>query len=158
MVFDATDARLKDAILEALRDDVRVNEAAIGVAVEQGVVTLTGYVQSEAEKAAAQETAHRTPGVLDVANDICVKAPFALGRSDTDLAADVRRALEQRLPAAAARIHSTVYDACVTLLGTVETARDREDAERVVRRVGSVRRVDNRIAVRPAAGAAAPAK
>jgi osmotically-inducible protein OsmY len=152
MILETADAHLKDAVLKALRDDVRVNEAEIGVAVEHGVVTLTGRVDSEGEKLAAREAAHRTVGVLDVANDIHVKVPFALGRSDTDLAHDVRMALEREVHASAGLIHSTVYDACVTLEGTVPAPDERETAERAVRRLGGVRRVDNRIAVRVVGG------
>jgi osmotically-inducible protein OsmY len=151
MTLETTDARVKDAILKALREDVRVNEAEIGVAVEHGVATLTGRVDSESEKVAAQETAHRTAGVLDVANDIRVKVPFALGRSDTDLAQDVRGALERVLAASAGRIHSTVDNAWVTLEGTVRVPRERDDAERAVRRLAGVQRVDNRIVVQASA-------
>jgi len=147
-MLEMIDARLKDAVLQALRRDPRVNEAEIGVAVEHGVVTLTGRVDSAAEKVAAQEAAHATAGVLDVANDIHVRVPFALGRSDTDLAADVRSALEKRLGASARLVHSTVYDACVTLAGSVEAPREREDAERAVHRLCGVRRIDNQIVVR----------
>jgi len=152
MTRETIDAQLKDTILKALRDDVRVNEAEIGVAVEDGVVTLTGRVDTESEKVAAQETAHGTSGVLDVANEIRVKVPFALGRSDTDLAQDVRHALERVLGASAGRIHSTVDNAWVTLEGTVRMPREREDAERAVQHLAGVQRVDNRIVVQASAG------
>jgi osmotically-inducible protein OsmY len=155
MVLETVDARLKDAILKALRDDVRVNEAEIGVAVEHGVVTLTGRVGSEPERVAAQEVAHRTAGVLDVANEIRVKPTFALGRSDSDLAEDVRAALERALHAAAGGIHSTVRDACVTLDGTVALPRDRQEAERAVRRLSGVLRVENGIVIRAEHGGGA---
>jgi osmotically-inducible protein OsmY len=150
-MLEAIDARLKDAVLQALRRDPRVNEAEIGVAVEHRVVTLTGRVDSDAERAAAQEAAHQTAGVLDVANEIHVRIPFALGRCDTDLAGDVRRALECRLGPSARLVHSTVYDACVTLEGSVDMVREREDAERAVHRLCGVRRIDNRIVVRGSA-------
>ena len=48
MILKKRDAELKDAVLDELRVDPRVNEAEIGVAVEDGVVTLTGHVASEA--------------------------------------------------------------------------------------------------------------
>jgi osmotically-inducible protein OsmY len=153
MILDALDARLKDAVLKELRADVRVNEAEIGVAVEHGVVTLTGRVATDAEKLAAEHAAHRAAGVLDVANDIRVKAPFRLGRSDTDLAEAVRHALRHDVPSAADRIRSTVDDACITLEGTVAAPREREEAERAVQRLAGVLRVDNRIEVRAGAGA-----
>ena len=147
MILNERDADLKDAVLEELRADPRVNEAEIGVAVEDGVVTLTGRVASEAEKLAAQEAAHRAKGVLDVANDIRVRVPFALGRNDTDLAEAVRDALDRVLGPAARHIQSTVDDARVTLEGTVEVPHHRDDAERAVRRLAFVLDVANDLVV-----------
>jgi len=151
MIVAQRDASLKDAVQRELRADPHVDEAEIGVAVEHRVVTLTGRVGSEVEKEAAQRAAHRAPGVLDVANDIQVKVPFALGRTDTDLAWYVRDALARdgRIPAE--RIQCTVYDGVVTLEGTVDSRRTCADAERVVRRIAGVRRVDDRLVVRPTA-------
>ncbi len=147
MILNERDADLKDTVLEELRADPRVNEAEIGVAVEDGVVTLTGRVASEAERLAAQEAAHRPKGVLDVANDIRVRVPFALGRNDTDLAEAVRDALERVLGPAARHIQSTVDDARVTLEGMVEVPRHRDDAERAVRRLAFVLDVANNLRV-----------
>jgi osmotically-inducible protein OsmY len=148
MVSNERDARLKDAVLAELRADPRVNEAEIGVTVEDGVVTLTGRVASEAEKLAAQEAAHRAEGVLDVANDIRVRVPFALGRNDTDLAEAVREALDGALGPAARHIQSTVDSARVTLEGTVDVPHHRDDAERAVRRVAFVLDVANNLLLR----------
>jgi osmotically-inducible protein OsmY len=86
--------------------------------------------------------------VRDLANDIIVKVPFALGRADTDLAQAVRAALERDAPAAAPHVQSTVYDGVVTLEGVVDDRHAGEAAERAVRRVAGVRQVVNRIAER----------
>jgi osmotically-inducible protein OsmY len=141
MLIDKRDDALKTSVHRELRLDARVNETEIGVAVADGVVTLTGRVDSEAEKAAAQEAAHRAPGVLDVANDIRVKVPFALGRDDTDLAQAVRDSLEREADVPAEHVHTSVYDAVVTLSGVVETGHASDVAERAAHRVAGVRRV-----------------
>jgi osmotically-inducible protein OsmY len=148
MIVKEREAGLKDAVLEELRADPHVNEAEIGVAVEHGVVTLTGRVASEAEKLAAQEAAHRAKGALDVANDIRVRVPFGLGRSDADLAQAVRDALDRALGPGARHIRSTVDNARVTLEGTVEVPRHREDAEGAVRRLAFVLDVANNLVLR----------
>ena len=148
MIVDEGDANLKALVLRELHLDARVVDTEIGVAVADGVVTLTGRVDSEGEKAAAGQAAHRAAGVLDVANDIMVKIPFALGRTDADVAQAVRDALEQEEAVPAEQVHSTVYDAVVTLTGVVDTRRASEAAERAARRVGGVRRVANAIVVR----------
>jgi osmotically-inducible protein OsmY len=148
MITSKHDATLKSAVLQELRADARVNETEIGVSVVDGIVSLTGRVDSENEKMAAQEAAHRAAGVLDVANDVIVKVPFALGRTDADLAHAVRDALERDPDVPAEHIHSTEYDAVVTLAGMVDTSRASEAAERAARRVAGVRRVVNKLAVR----------
>jgi osmotically-inducible protein OsmY len=154
MIDDRHDAALKAAVIRALRADTGVDETDIGVAVEKRVVTLTGWVASEAEKAAAQAAAHRAAGVLDVANEILVRAPFALSGTDADLVRAVRHALEREAGIPAAGIHATASDAVVTLAGVVDTEDAREAAEAAARRVACVRRVVNEIAVRGAPGAA----
>jgi osmotically-inducible protein OsmY len=145
-----SDAQIQQEVLRELKWDTRVEEAEIGVTVDRGVVTLTGSVGSYAKKLAAQEAAHRVFGVLDVANDIEVKIPGAEARSDTDIARAVRRALEWDVWVPEERITSTVADGWVTLEGEVNVLREREDAERAIRRLAGVRGVTNKIVVRPA--------
>lgn len=147
MLVDRHDAAIKTAVLRELRSDDRVNETEIGVAVTDGVVTLTGRVETDAEKVAAQEAAHRAAGVLDVANDIMLTVPFALGRDDTRIAQAVRDALEREPDVRAERVHTSVYDSVVTLSGTVDSAHAADVAERATRRVAGVRRVVNGLAV-----------
>jgi osmotically-inducible protein OsmY len=126
-----------------------VNETGIGVTVSKGVVTLTGVVTSYAKKLAAQEAAHRVMGVLDVANDIRVRIPGSLGRTDTEIAQAVRNTLEWDVLVPDTHITSTVADGWVTLEGDVNRLREREDAERAVRRLLGVHGVHNKIVVRP---------
>jgi osmotically-inducible protein OsmY len=90
---------------------------------------------------AAQEAAHRVTGVLDVANDIKVKLPGDLVRTDTEIAQAVRRALEWDALVPHERIQSTVSNGWVTLQGTVDTWTQREDAERAVQNLVGVRGV-----------------
>ena len=93
-VSPKTDAQIHHDIIEELTWDPRVDETEVGVAVEGGVVTLTGTVTSWAKRLAAQEAARRVAGVKDVANDIAVKTPGGLFRTDTEIAQAVRRTLE----------------------------------------------------------------
>lgn len=142
-----TDAEIRDAVLRELAWDSRVDEASVGVTVQDRVVTLSGHVRSDAEKTAAQEAAHHVRGVLDVANDIVVKVPFGFGHTDGDLARAVRHALEWDVDVPDTRIRSTVADGWVTLEGDVDSVRQREDAEHAVRRLSGVRGIANEIVV-----------
>jgi osmotically-inducible protein OsmY len=86
--------------------------------------------------------------VLDVANDVVVKIPGALVRSDTDIAQAVRHALEWDALVPQERIQSTVSNGWVTLEGTVDSWAQREDAERAVQNLVGVRGVTDRMTVR----------
>ena len=143
-----TDAQIQQDVLKELDWDPRVEETEVGVSVQHGVVTLSGTVTSWAKRMAAQEAAHRVAGVLDVANDIVVKVPGGLGRSDTEIAHAVRNALEWDVFVPDQDIQSTVSNGWVTLTGMVETVSEREDAARAVRNLVGVRGVDNQITVR----------
>lgn len=137
-------------VLEELRWDSRVDEKEVGVQVAGGVVTLTGTVTSWAKRSAAQEAAHRVMGVLDVANDITVKAPGGLTPTDTEIAQAVRRTLEWDVFVPEDKITSTVTNGWVTLEGTVDRWSQRADAERAIRNLAGVKLVVNKITVTPA--------
>jgi osmotically-inducible protein OsmY len=143
------DATIDQQVLEELKWDTRVDETGIGVEVDNGVVTLTGYVDSHAKRAAAAEAAHRVVGVLDVANDITVQAAGVLGRTDTQIAQSVRNALDANLLIRGERIETTVSGGWVTLRGRLDYWRQSEDAERTVLQVPGVRGVVNELAMRP---------
>src|ERR1700675_4817166 len=145
-----SDTQVHHDVLEELKWDSRVDETEVGVQVDGGVVALTGTVTSWAKRMAAQEAARRVIGVLDVANDINVKVPGGLARTDTEIAQAVRRTLEWDVFVPEQKITSTVTDGWVTLEGTVERRSQREDAERAVRNLTGVQIVVNKIAVTPA--------
>jgi osmotically-inducible protein OsmY len=142
---------MQQAVLRELKWDTRVEETEVGVTVDGGVVTLTGPVSSWGKRLAAEEAAHRVAGVLDVANDIEVKLPTALYRTDAELAHAVRHALEWDVFVPDTRIQSTVSDGWVTLEGSVDTWSEREDATRAVRNLSGVRGVTSKITVAPSA-------
>ncbi len=142
-----SDSEIHRAVLGELSWDSRVSETEVGVEVDNGVVTLTGTVSSYAKKLAAQDAAHRVSGVLDVANDIEVKIPGELSRSDTDIASAVRRTFEWDELIPHENISTTVADGWVTLEGNVPTWTARHDAEQAVKILTGVRGVSNKIIV-----------
>jgi osmotically-inducible protein OsmY len=135
-------------VLAELSWDTRVDETDVGVEVDDGVVTLTGHVESYAKRVAAEDAAHRVPGVRDVANDIVVHVPGGFSRTDTEIAHAVRRALEADVFIAEDNIETTVSNGWVTLKGEVDFWRERQDAERSILRLAGVRGVTNAITVR----------
>lgn len=144
-----TDSQIQHDVLEELKWDTRLTATGIGVEVKAGVVTLTGTVTSWAERIAAQRAAHRVSSVQDVANDIHVRLPGSASRTDADIAAAVRSALQWDVLVPEARITSTVTNGVVTLEGTVSYWTQHDDAARCVRNLAGVREVKNLIAVDP---------
>ena len=144
-----SDEQIQKQVLAELKWDARVQPNEIGVAVKDGVVTLTGWVDSYTKKWVAEEAAHRIRGVKAVANDIEVRLPGSAERTDADLAASAIRALEWDAFVPTERIQVTVSKGWVTLKGEVEWQYQKLDAERVVRRLSGVRGVTNLITVKP---------
>jgi osmotically-inducible protein OsmY len=148
MLERRSDSELKQRILRELTWDSRLSWNNINIEVNDAVATLTGAVVSYAQKLAAQEAAHRVTGVLDVANDIEVHPIGSFVRSDTELAAAVRSALEWDALVPDKRIRSTVANGWVTLEGEVNNGRECSDAERVVKQLTGVVGVTNKITIR----------
>ncbi|MDB5406345.1 MAG: osmotically inducible protein, partial [Rhodospirillales bacterium] len=70
-----TDSDIKRDVEDELHWDPDVDPTDIGVAVKNGVVTLTGFVRSYGQKFAAERAAKRVAGVMALANDIEVRLP-----------------------------------------------------------------------------------
>jgi osmotically-inducible protein OsmY len=144
-----TDEQIQRDVLDELKWDSRVQVNEIGVAVKDGVVTLTGWVDSYMKKLAAEAAAHRVHGVKAVANDIEVRLPGSAERTDADLAKAVLDALRWDAAVPTDKIDVTVSHGWVTLKGEVEFGFEKRDAERAVQRLSGVKGVTNLITVRP---------
>jgi osmotically-inducible protein OsmY len=142
-----TDQEIQKDVLAELKWDAQVQPNEIGVSVKDGVVTLTGWVDSYLKKWSAEEAAHRVSGVKAVANDIEIKLPAE--RTDGDIAAAAVNALEWDAFVPSDKVQVTVSKGWVTLKGDVEWQYQKEDAERVVRRLSGVKGITNLISVKP---------
>ena len=146
------DSEIQHDVMEELKWEPRVSPSEIGVIVKQGVVTLTGWVDSYFKRWSAEDAALRVRGVKAVANEIEVRLSSDDERTDIDIAADATRALEVDASIPAGKVQATVSKGWITLKGTVDWQFQREDAERVVRRIRGVKGVTNLITLanRPA--------
>ena len=133
-----TDIRLRDNVVRQLDWSPEVDASAVGVAAKDGVVTLTGFVDSFTGKLAAERVVKQVRGVRAVANDIIVRLP--VDRTDADIAHDAAQALQLR-PGIADNVQIVVHSGHVTLTGTVEWLFQNEQAEHAVRHVRGVRGV-----------------
>ncbi len=145
----SSDATIQQDVLEELKGAPRLQPNEIGVIVTDGVVTLTGYVDSYAKKLAAQEAALHVHGVKVVANDIQVRLPGVSEHTDTDLALRARDVLLWDGEVPANNVSVTVSNGWVTLDGEVEHAYQKEAAELAVNHLAGVKGVSNLIMVQP---------
>lgn len=145
-----TDSMLKQDVIDELAWEASIDAAAIDVAAEDGVVTLSGYVPSYVEKWTAEHVAKRVAGVRAVANEIAVRLPGDNVRTDSDIARAALLALEWDVWVPKQGITVAVSDGWIKLEGTVESHHQKLAAARAVRGLTGVKGVTNLIAVRPA--------
>jgi osmotically-inducible protein OsmY len=144
-----SDMQLQKDVMDELRWEPTVSEKEIAVAVKDGVVTLGGYVQSYAQKRAAEHAVARVAGVRAVAEDIQVKLPTSRQRSDTEIAHAVINALKWDTEVPDELIKAKVENGWVTLDGGVDFFYQKSAAERCVRFLNGVKGVSNLISVKP---------
>jgi osmotically-inducible protein OsmY len=141
-----TDVRLRNLVVRELDWDPDVDASAIGVTAKDGIVTLTGFIDTYAGKLAAERVAKRVRGVRAVANDVIVRP--TVERTDTDIAADAAAALKLQTPVAD-KVQIAVHHGHVGLTGRVEWLTQREAAAAAVQHVPGVRGIANYIDVTP---------
>jgi osmotically-inducible protein OsmY len=140
------DQRTKDSVTYQLESDPEVDTSLVGVSAQDGVVTLSGYVDTYAGKLAAEKAARRVYGVKAVANELEVR--LASERIDPDIAKDAVEALRNRIDVPVG-VTVTVRGGFISLAGTVEWMYQKMAAERAVKYLRGVRGVMNHIALKP---------
>jgi osmotically-inducible protein OsmY len=144
-----TDEQIQRDVQAELKWEARLQPNEIGVIVKDGVVTLTGWVDSYTKKWDAEQAALRVRGVKAIANDIEIRLPIEAERTDADIARAALEALEWDAGVPTDKVHVKVSKGWVTLEGEVEWQYQKQDAERAVRRLSGVRGVTNLITVKP---------
>jgi osmotically-inducible protein OsmY len=143
-VVTDNDIRTRNAVVLQLEADPQVDASEIGVGARNGVVTLTGHVDSYRATLAAERAAKRVPGVRAIANNIIIR--LVTDRTDSELATDTARALDLRITVPQT-VQAIVHNGYVTLTGKVDWLFQKRDAEAVARDVSGVRGVMNHIQV-----------
>jgi len=144
-----SDKTLRQAVIDELEWEPSVNAQHIGVAVEDGVVTVTGHVGSYVERLAAEKAVKRVKGVRAIAEEIEVRFPSDKKTADDQIA---KRALDviawdSTIPKD--KIQIKVQNGFVTLSGEVDWFYQRDDAEAAVRKLTGVKGLSNEIKVKP---------
>lgn len=143
------DKQLRQNVIDELDFEPSIDAADIGVAVEGGVVTLTGHVPNYAQKLGAERAVWRVKGVKAIAEEIQVRFPGDKKHNDDEIA---QRALDiiswnTFIPRDSVRVK--VQNGYVTLTGQVDWNYQRQAAEADVRNLGGVMGVTNDITLKP---------
>lgn len=144
-----TDLRLQQDVQDELRWEPSIKDAEIGVAVKDGVVTLSGYVNTYAQKFAAERAAERVSGIRALAEDLAVKLPGSFARSDTEIAHAAVTGLRWDIEVPDDQIKVLVENGWITLEGSVDWYFQKAAAERAVRYLTGVKGLTNMINVKP---------
>jgi len=143
-----TDAQLRKDVEAELEWDSSIDAAHVGVAAQDGVVTLTGHLATFAEKVAVERAAKRVAGVRGLAVELDVKLEPHHRVSDAEIAAAVQTAFKWHALIPEDRIHFTVEKGRVTLTGLVDWEHQRHNAEVAVRPLTGAVGVVNKIRLR----------
>lgn len=144
------DIHLQHDVMEEIRWDPSLSGIAsqIGVSSKEGIITLSGQVDSFIQKHAVEAAAQRVKGVSFVAMDVEVRIGGKKKRSDGDIAGAIKESLKHLSVLDAEALDVSVDDGFVTLEGTLRWNYQRQAAETYVRSVAGVRGVNNYIALR----------
>ncbi len=142
-------SNLRQNVLDELEWEPSIDAARIGVAVEKGVVVLTGHVRSLLDRRRAEEVAKRVRGVYAVANELAVDLIDAFQRDDVQIATAVEQALRWNVSLPADRFRVVVSKGWVTVEGEVPFAYQRQALQDTVEHILGVRGLTNRVTVRP---------
>ena len=148
-----SDEQLRKDVQEELHWDPSIGRVEIGVVASDGVVTLTGQVDTFARRWAALKAAERVTGVVAVADELTVHLPTDYRRTDIDIAHMVAEALRWDIQVPDEHIKARVDEGRVSLDGEVDWEYQRSAALRAVRNLTGIRGVTNNITLKARAWA-----
>ena len=144
-----SDSQLKRDVESELEWDPSIDATHVGVAVKDSVVTLSGHLDSFAEKFAAERAAQRVQGVKAVAVELDVRLGASSQRIDADIALAAESALKWHTLVPEERIKVMVEKGWITLSGEVDWEYQRNHAFKAVRSLLGVTGVSNNITLKP---------
>ncbi len=143
-----TDSQLQHDVMAELAWEPSVDHADIGVSVNDGVVTLSGYVKSFPEKMAAEKATRRVAGVRAIAEEIKVRLPADRKTADHEIAKRIIDMFAWNVAVPDEALTVKVERGWVTLTGTVDWRFQSDEARKMAGRVTGVLGVTNLIEVK----------
>lgn len=143
------DTLLRKNILAELEWEPSLNAAGIGVAIEGGVVTLSGHVKTYAEKLKAEQVVKRVRGVRAIAEELEVRPVHTHTHADDEIAKRALNMLNWDVMVPAESLQVKVQQGWLTLSGAVDWQYQRTAAEDDVRKLSGVLGVTNLVNIKP---------
>lgn len=144
-----TDAEIQKNVMEELKWEPSIHATEIGVAVKNGVVTLTGTVDTYLEKKAAEKAAMKVAGVKGVAEDIAINLAFNHQKTDTELAQAAVDALNWNVLVPQNKVKVKVENGWVTTEGMVEWAYEKNAVGKAISGITGLKGFSNLVKVTP---------
>ena len=144
-----TDQAIHIDVMEALAFEPQLHGQTIGVAVKDGIVTLSGEVDSHAQKVVAEQVVKTVTGVRGFAEALQVNPPAQHHRTDQEIVTAALEALKWNVLVPAERVQVKVEHGWLTLFGDVLWQFERQSAEDAVKTLTGVRGVSNKLTVKP---------
>jgi len=145
------DQQLQQDVMDELKWDPILTASEIGVSVKNGVVTLSGYVNSYSKKIAAENAAKRVKGVSAIAEDINVRLGLDDERTDTEIAEAALDALKWNVNVPDNKIKIKVENGWVMREGDADWQYQKDAAANAVRDIAGVKGISNLIMLSPKA-------
>lgn len=144
-----TDTEIQKDVMDQLKWEPFLNPASIGVAVKDGIVTLSGQVDSYNKKIGAELAVKKIAGVKAVAENIRVGVSPIYMRTDAEIAAAVANVLQWHTAVTEDRIKIMVEKGVVTLTGDVDWNYQRQAAADAIQNLAGITHVNNYISIKP---------
>lgn len=144
-----SDLQIQRDVMDELKWEPYLNASQIGVAVNNGIVTLSGQVDSYSKKLSAEKATKRVAGVKAIAEDIQIGVSPAFRKNDAEIAEAILSALKWHSAVQEEKIKIKVEDGIVKLEGEVEWEYQRNNAKVAIENLTGVRSVINLITVKP---------
>jgi osmotically-inducible protein OsmY len=143
-----TNAELQQDVQDAIKWQPLLNAAEIGVTAKDGVVSLTGVVDSYAKKNEAEDAAKNVAGVTALVEKIEVKYPSSFSKTSSEVATEVVAALQSRWDVPKGKVKVKVEAGWVALAGELSWNFQKEAAEAAVENLMGVTGVTNNITIK----------
>lgn len=143
------DEVLRQMVIDELESEPLIDSSAIGIAVQDGVLTLTGHVDSYAKKTAIEQAVRRVSGIRALAEEVKVEIPALHKRDDTDIADAAVTALYWDVSVPSDKLVVKVENGWLTLTGKVKFGYQKTAAERAVQNLTGVHGIRNLVEIEP---------